>query len=56
MEVDRDPLGRLRAQTVLRIALDHWAAYLKIEQSMRDAEEAERIVEELWDRERRLVS
>jgi hypothetical protein len=40
----------------LRIALDHWAAYLKIEQSMRDAEEAERIVEELWDRERRPVS
>ena len=42
---------------VVRVALDYWAAYPdEIEQQLRDAEEAERAAEELWQRERRLLS
>ena len=45
------PAGRVR------VALDYWAAYPdEIEQQIRDAEEAERAAEELWQREQRLLS
>ena len=45
------PSGRVR------VALDYWAAYPdEIEQQIRDADEAERAAEELWQRERRLLS
>jgi len=41
----------------VRVALDYWAAYPdEIEQQLRDADEAERVAEELWQRERRLLS
>jgi hypothetical protein len=41
----------------VRVALDYWAAYPdEIEQQIRDAEEAERAAEALWQRERRLLS
>jgi hypothetical protein len=41
----------------VRVALDYWAAYPdEIEQQIRDADEAERVAEELWQRERRLLS
>ena len=41
----------------VRVALDYWAAYPdEIDQQVRDAEEAERAAEELWQRERRLLS
>jgi hypothetical protein len=40
-----------------RVALGYWAAYPdEIEQQIRDAEEAERLTEERWRRERRLLS
>lgn len=45
------PAGRVR------IALAYWSAYPdEIDQQIRDAEEAERVAEELWRRERRLLS
>jgi hypothetical protein len=41
----------------VRVALDYWAAYPdEIERQIRDAEEAERAAEVLWQRERRLLS
>jgi phenylpyruvate tautomerase PptA (4-oxalocrotonate tautomerase family) len=41
----------------VRVALDYWAAYPdEIEQQIRDADDAERAAEELWQRERRLLS
>jgi hypothetical protein len=41
----------------VRVALDYWAAYPdEIEQQIRDADEAERAAEALWQRERRLLS
>jgi hypothetical protein len=44
-------------QRRIRVALDYWAAYPdEIERQIRDAEEAERAAEELWQRERRLLS
>ena len=40
-----------------RVALGYWAAYPdEIDQEIRDADEAERVAEELWQRERRLLS
>ena len=39
------------------VALDYWAAYPdELEQQVHDTEEAERAAEELWQRERRLLS
>jgi hypothetical protein len=41
----------------VRVALDYWAVYPdEIDQQIRDADEAERAAEELWQRERRLLS
>jgi hypothetical protein len=44
-------------QRRVRVALDYWAAYPdEIEQQIHDADEAELAAEELWQRERRLLS
>jgi hypothetical protein len=41
----------------VRIALTYYAAYPdEVDQQVRDAEEAEQATEELWERERRLLS
>jgi hypothetical protein len=64
-EPDLDPAAvvALAAETMglpqrrVRVALDYWAAYPdEVEQQLRDADEAERAAEELWQRERRLLS
>ena len=42
---------------VVRVALGYWAAYPdEIEQQIRDADDAQRVTEERWQRERRLLS
>jgi hypothetical protein len=44
-------------QRKARVALAYWAAYPdEIEQQIHDADDAERAAEELWQRERRLLS
>jgi len=41
----------------VRVAVDYWVAHPdEIEQQIQDAEEAERVAAELWQRERRLLS
>lgn len=62
-DLDAEEVVRLAAETMglpprrVRVALDYWAAYPEeIELQLRDAEEAERLAEELWQRERRLLS
>jgi len=41
----------------VRVALGYWAAYPdEIEQQIRDADDAQRVTEERWQRERRLLS
>ena len=62
-ELDADSIVRLATETLglppgrVRIALTYYAAYPdEIDQQIRDAEEAERVAEELWQRERRLLS
>jgi hypothetical protein len=62
-DLDVEAVVELVAETTglpprkVRIALGYWAAYPdEIEQQVRDAEEAERAAEELWQRERRLLS
>ena len=62
-DVDADEVVRHAGETMglppgrVRVALDYWAVYPdEIEQEIRDAEEAERVAEELWQRERRLLS
>jgi hypothetical protein len=62
-DLDAEAVVELAAETMglpdrkVRVALDYWAAYHdEIEQQVRDAEEAERAAEELWQRERRLLS
>ncbi len=62
-DLDAETVVRLAVETMglphgrTRVALDYWAAYPdEIEQQIRDAEEAERAAEELWQRERRLLS
>lgn len=62
-KLDAEAIVELAAETTglpptrVRVALDYWAAYPdEIEQQIRDAEEADRVAEELWQRERRLLS
>jgi hypothetical protein len=62
-DLDAEAVVELAAETTglphrkVRVALDYWAAYPdEIEQQVHDAEEAERAAEELWQRERRLLS
>jgi hypothetical protein len=62
-DLDAEAVVELAAETTglphrkVRVALDYWAAYPdEIEQQVRDAEEAERAAEQLWQRERRLLS
>jgi hypothetical protein len=62
-ELDAEAVVGLAVETMglppgkVRVALDYWATYPdEIEQQIRDAEEAERVAEELWQRERRLLS
>jgi hypothetical protein len=62
-DLDAEAVVELAAETTglprrkVRVALDYWAAYPdEIEQQIRDAEEAERAAEELWQRERQLLS
>ena len=62
-DLDAEAVVRLAVETIglppskVRGALDYRAAYPdEIEQQIRDAEEAERVAEELWQRERRLLS
>ncbi len=62
-ELDADAVIGLAVETMglppgrVRVALDYWAAYPdEIEQQIHDAEEADRVAEELWQRERRLLS
>jgi hypothetical protein len=41
----------------IRVALDYWAAYpSEIDQQIHDADEADRVAEELWRRERGLLA
>jgi hypothetical protein len=60
---DAQSVVRLATETLgqppgrVRIALTYYAAYPdEVDQQIRDAEEAERATEELWHRERRLLS
>ncbi len=62
-DLEADEVVRLAAETMgvapekVRVAVDYWAAYPdEIEQWIRDAEDTERDAEELWQRERRLLS
>lgn len=62
-DLDAEAVVRLAAETIglpprrIRVALDYWAAYPEeIELQIRDAEAAERLAEERWQRERRLLS
>ena len=62
-DLDPEAVVQLAVETMglppgrARVALDYWAAYPdEIEQQIRDADEAERVAEELWQRERRLLS
>ena len=62
-ELDAGAVVRLVVETMglppsrARVALGYWAAYPdEIDQEIRDADEAERVAEELWQRERRLLS
>jgi hypothetical protein len=62
-DLDAEAVVELAAETTglpqrkVRAALGYWAAYPdEIEQQVRDAEAAERAAEELWQRERRLLS
>jgi hypothetical protein len=62
-DLDAEAVVELSAESMglphrkVRVALDYWAAYPdEIEQQIRDAEAAERAAEELWQRERRLLS
>ena len=62
-DFDAEAVVRLVVETMglppskVRVALDYWAAYPdEIEQQIHDADEAERLAEELWERERRLLS
>ena len=62
-ELDADAVVRLVVETMglpsgrARVALGYWAAYPdEIDQEIRDADEAERVAAELWQRERRLLS
>jgi len=62
-DLDAEAVVRLAVETIglppskVRGALDYWAAYPdEIEQQIRDAEEAERVAEKLWQRERRRLS
>jgi hypothetical protein len=51
------PTPRRPVPLRVRVALDYWAAYPdEVEQQIRDADEAERVAEERWHRERRLLS
>lgn len=61
--LDADKVVGLAGETMglppgkVRVALDYWASYPdEIEQQIRDAEEAERAAEALWQREQRLLS
>jgi len=62
-DLEAEAVVELAAETTglphrrVRVALDYWAAFPdEIEQQIRDAEEAERAAEQLWQRERRLLS
>jgi hypothetical protein len=62
-DLDAEAVVELAAETTglpprkVRVALGYWAAYPdEIEQQVRDAEEAERSAEEVWQREQRLLS
>lgn len=62
-DLDSEAVVRLAAETMglppsrVRIALGYWAAYPEeVEQEIRDAEEADRLAQEQWQRERRLLS
>jgi hypothetical protein len=62
-DLDAEAVVELAVETMglppgrMRVALGYWAAYPdEIEQQIRDAEEAERVAEELWQREWRLLS
>jgi hypothetical protein len=62
-DLDAEAVVELASETTglphrkVRVALDYWAAYPdEIEEQIRDAEDAERAAEELWLRERRLLS
>ena len=62
-DLDAEAVVRLAAETMglpqsrMRVALDYWAAYPdEVEQEIRDAEEADRLAQEHWQRERRLLS
>jgi hypothetical protein len=62
-DLDAEAVVGLAAETTglppgrVRVALGYWAAYPdEIEQQLRDADEAERAAEELWQREWRLLS
>jgi hypothetical protein len=62
-DLDAEAVVRLAVETMglrpakVRIALNYWAAYPdEIEQQISEADEAERVAKELWQRERRLLS
>jgi hypothetical protein len=62
-DLDAEAVIRLAAETAglppgrVRVALGYWAAYPdEIERQILEAEEAERGAEELWQRERRMLS
>jgi hypothetical protein len=62
-DLDAEAVVALAAETTglppgrVRVALDYWAVYPdEIDQQIRDADEAERAAEALWQRERRLLS
>ena len=62
-ELDAQSVVRLAVETLglapgrVQIALTYFAAYPEeIDEQIRDGEEAERAAEELWERERRLLS
>jgi hypothetical protein len=60
-DLDAEAVVRLAVETMglppgkVRTALEYWEAYPEeIEQQINDADEAERVAEELWQRERLL--
>jgi hypothetical protein len=61
--LDAEAVVRLAAETMglphrmARVALDYWAAYPEeIDQQILDADEADRVAEELWRREQGLLA